>query len=250
MTLRRLGHAGISAACSLFTLFILFAYAGPKDFWATKPYTEWSDKEVEKILHKDSPWTHVLLLNAPTSSVSIGSSGGGGGGSSRGGGGGGGGGGAGGGGGGGSEGPAPIYISWYARPIREAVVRKYMLERPDTAKAQMDAILNFKSEFYEIMVMQGVTGYNPGGRGRDREAMVAKFKTDTCLQKKNNEKIPLANMVTRGALFLQFPRTVDGKPTITAEDKEITLVIRINEANYKYKFKLADMMINDKLELY
>ncbi len=238
-------------ACSL---FILTVYAGPKDFWVTKPYTDWSAKEVEKLLLKDSPWTRVLLLNAPPSM-----SGGGGGGGSKGGGGGGGGGGGMGGDSGGSSGPPPIYLNWYARPIREAVVRQMTLNMPNPSKEQLDAILAHKSEFYEVMV----TGFAPGGGGRgsrggrgtspDAEAAMAKFKEDTCLQKKDGSKIPLANLIvprTRNAsYFLQFAKEIDGKPALTPEDKEVTLVLRVNDNVYRYKFKFADMMIGDKLEL-
>jgi hypothetical protein len=234
----RFGHAAILVACSL---FILVAYAGPKDFWVTKPYTEWTEKEVEKILLKDSPWTHVLLLNAPTSSVSIGSTSSGG---SK---------------GGGSEGPPAIYINWYARPIREAVARNMMLMAPNTTKEQIDGILNHKSQLYEFMLTNHIPGGGSGrggrgGSGAADEAMT-KFKEDTYLLKKNNLKIPLANIVNppprsrNAAYFLQFAKEIDGQPTLTPEDKEVTLVIRINDNVYKYKFKFADMMINDKLEL-
>ncbi len=242
MSSRHFGRAAVLVACSL---FILMAYAGPKDFWVTKPYTEWTAKEVERILLKDSPWTRVLLLNAPSSGGAITSTGGGGG--SRGG---------GGGGGGTTEGPPPIYMNWYARPIREAVARQMMLNAPNTAKEQLDGILNHKSEFYEIML----SGHVPGGGGRGSRGAaggaseaLTKFKEDTCLQQKGGTKIPLANLVMprarNAAAFLQFPKEVNGNPTVKPEEKEITLVIRINEGVYKYKFKFADMMIGDKPEL-
>ena len=263
MTQRRIGHAIICAACSL---FVLLAYAGPKDFWVTKPYTEWSAKEVERILLKDSPWTYQLLLNSSSSGAQIATnSKGGGGGSSKGGGGdtGGGGdsaaGGASGGAGGSSGGPPPIYINWYARPIREALARQTMLLVPNAPQQQIDNILNYKSEFYEVLV----TGMNLGGGGRggregrgaaqSGDSALAKFKEETYLLKKNNMKIPLANLVLprnrNAATHLQFAKEADGKPTLTPEDKEVTLVIRINEQSYKFKFEFAKMMIGDKLEL-
>jgi hypothetical protein len=244
---RWFGRAAISAACSLFALLL---YAGPKDFWVTKPYTEWNAKEVEKILRKTSPWTRTLLENAPTSSVSIGATdtggGGGGGGGGRGGGGRGSGGSSGGGGAQGS--PGEIIINWNARPIREAIARQMMLQSPEVSKQQLDQILSYKPQFFEFFV----TGLSVG-RGRDAEAQLAKFKADTCLQKKNQEKIPLANMVVPRAggqaVTLQFAREVDGKPTLTAADQEVTLCIRIGEHVYKYKFKFADMMVNGQPEI-
>jgi hypothetical protein len=238
---RWFGHAVVSAACSL---FVLFLYAGPKDFWEAKPYTDWSEKEVEKILRKNSPWTRILLENAPTTSVSIGatdSGGGGGGGGGRGGGG-----RSGGGGGGGA--PGEIVINWNALPIRQALARQMMLQNPNVAKQQLDQILNYKPQFFEFFV----TGLMLG-RGRDAEAQLARFKADTCLQKKNQEKIPLANMVMpRGgsqALTLMFAREVDGKPTLTAADQEVTLCIRVGEHIYKYKYKFAEMMVKGELQI-
>jgi hypothetical protein len=249
---RRFVHAVISAACSLFALIL---YAGPKDFWEAKPYTDWSAKEVEKLLRKDSPWTRTLLENAPATAVNIGGTesptkgggtgdlGGAGGGGSKG--------GAGrGSSGGGAAAPAPgeVFITWNSRPIREALARQMMLTNPSVTQQQLDQIVNYKPQFFEFLVM-GL----PLGRGRDAEAQLAKFKTDTCLQKKNQEKIPLANIVTPRApnqpTTLQFAREVDGKPTLTAEDQEVTLVIRIGEHVYKYKFKFADMMVKGQLEI-
>ncbi len=217
-----------------FAMAVVLAYAGPKDFWVTKPYTEWNAKEVEKLLLKDSPWTRVLLLNAP------GEMGGGGGGGSKG----------GGGGGGSSALPPPIYISWNARPIREAAVRQMMLQKPDTAKAQFEAILNRQSQFIEFWV----TGLSTGGRRGGSEFDMEKFKAATYLQKKNQTKIRLAQVVMpqgrNQPMVLQFPRDIDGKPALSLDDKEIVLSIRVGEQTYKLdKFKLADMVIGDKLEI-
>lgn len=128
-----------------------------------------------------------------------------------------------------------------------------MLNAPNTTKEQLDSILNHKSEFYEVML----TGYQIGGRGGrgasgEAAAALAKFKEDTCLQKKDGTKIPLANLAlprTRNSpAFLQFAKELDGKPTLALEDKEITLVIRFDDNVYKYKFKFADMVIGDKPE--
>jgi len=131
---------------------------------------------------------------------------------------------------------------------------------PQMPKAQIDALLNYKSEFFEIMLR----GYSPGGgrgmRGGGQRGGAAtpnealdKFKQDTYLLKKNKEKILLANLVpprgAGGGYFLQFPRTADGKPTLTPEDKEVTLVIRIGDNVFRYVFKFDKMMVKGNLEL-
>jgi len=216
--------AAIAGSC---LLFIVLALAGPKDFWAVKPYTEWTAAEVEKILQKNSPWTHVLLL--------VPSEGGGGRSSAR------------------SPNPSystPVYITWNSRIVREAIVRKTMLELPETPREEIDKVLNYQPPNLEIFVNGPVLG---GGRGAAQAEGIATFKEKTFLQKKNKEKVPLADLVLPGgrggSLTLLFPREVNGQPTVVPEDKEITLVIRIGENNYKFTFKYDDMTVNGKLEI-
>jgi hypothetical protein len=214
--------AAVAGAC----LWLVIGYAGPKDFWSVKPYTEWTAAEVEKILQKNSPWTHVLLL-LPSEGES---------------------------GGRGSKGSpnpsysTPVYIIWNSRIVREAIVRKTMLEAPETPKEQNDKALNYKPQHLEIFVNGPVLGR---GRGAGGEQAVAAFKAKAFLQKKNKVKVSLTDMVMprNGSITLLFPREVDGKPWITPEDKEITLGIRIGENDYKFVFKLANMVVNGNLEI-
>jgi hypothetical protein len=223
-------HALIPAAS---LLLVLFVYAGPKDFWEAKPYTEWSAKEVETLLEKNSPWTQTTLMILDA---------GGGGGGGRG--------GRSGGGGGATPSalPTKVVINWYARPIREALVRRSMLQGLSAPQEQIDQFLNQDSDFLELML----TGISVG-RGRQGGAGLEQFKEQTFLQKKNKDKISLVDVVMpkerEAATVLRFAREIDGKPTVTVEDQEVTLNVRINNQTYKYKFKLADMMIKGKLEI-
>jgi hypothetical protein len=232
-------HSECVAIATVCLFTVLFAYAGPKGFWETKPYTEWTLKEVEKILQNKSPWTQTHLLDTVPTSVQIGSTSTGG--------------------GKGGDVTTKVIINWFARPIRQATARLVMLQNPKFTQAQLDGILNRNPKFIELMVTdlplgrggRGARGGSGGASGAEEE--LAKFKEDTFLQTKAGQKIPIANMVMprgRGeALTLQFAREVDGKPTMTAEDQEITLSIRIGEKVYKFKFKLADMMVGGKLEI-
>jgi hypothetical protein len=188
---------------------------------------------VEKILQNKSPWTQTHLLDTAPGRVQIGST------SS-----------------GGGDVTTKVIINWFARPLREATARYQMLENPKVTKAQLDGILNRSLKFIEVMVTDlplGRGGRGARGGGGDADEEITKFKEATFLQTKAGQRIPLANMIMprgRGqALTLQFAREVDGKPTVTAEDQEITLSIRIGEKTYKFKFKLAEMMVSDKLEI-
>jgi hypothetical protein len=181
---------------------------------------------VEKILKKNSPWTHVLLLLPPSGES-------GGRGSKA------------------SPNPSystPVYVTWNSRIVREAVVRKAMLEAPDTPKEQIDKALNYRPQFLEIFVNGPVLGR---GRGAGSGEAVAAFKEKAFLQKKNKQKVALADFVMAGnnSLTLLFPLEVDGKAWITPDDKEITLGIRIGEGDYKFVFKLANMVVNGNLEI-
>src|SRR5207248_802263 len=49
-------------------VFFVFAFVlAAADFWQSKPATDWSDKEVQKILN-NSPWAHQVSVsvNGPT----------------------------------------------------------------------------------------------------------------------------------------------------------------------------------------
>ncbi len=221
-------------ACGSFFLF-----AGQKNYWESKPYTEWSEKELDKLL-KDSPWTKSVLLNTGPE----GSSASGGGRRSS---------GAGGdeiGTGSGSL-PKPtsrLVITWVARPIREAMAHRLMLTDPGVSKERIEKLLTPNAQFLALLV----NGWTLG-RQADRDAAIASFKKETVLLKKNKEKILLADTVfpqkRDDPLYLRFAREADGKPVLTLADQEVTLVIRVGEDTYRIKFKLADMLIHDKLEL-
>jgi hypothetical protein len=212
-----------------------FIFAGQKNYWESKPYTEWGEKEVDKLL-KDSPWTKSVLLNTMPEGTSA-SGGGRRGGDEM--------------GTGSGSLPKPtsrLVITWVARPIREAMARRLMLTDPGVSKERIDKLLTPNAQFLALLV----NGWTLA-RQADRDAAVASFKKETVLLKKNKEKILLADTVfpqkRDDPLYLRFAREADGKPVLTPADQEVTLVIRVGEDAYRIKFKLAEMRIGDKLEL-
>lgn len=237
-------------------IFVALVYAGEKDFWSTKPYTQWSPKEVDKML-KNSPWAKEITLSAALTGMSgeEGGIGGGAGGEGE----------MGGGGGrtprsgGGSNANAgqqggslsSFVVRWYARPVREALAQRFLLS-PEPPKDTLDKLLKFNSPYYSILIERLPLGGGRGGRGRGGEA-AQQLRQDTYLRKKNKQKIPLADVVmptARGqALVLRFAKEQDGRPTLTVDDKEVELVIKVQDNTYHIKFKLADMVIKNQLEL-
>jgi hypothetical protein len=214
----------------------VFLFAEKKEFWATKPYTEWTQKDVDKLL-KDSPWAKTIPLSqGPELPLSGGRGGRGGEGES-------------GGVGAGSEAyraQPKLVITWYSKPVREAVARRIQLSDPAAPKEQVDQLLNRPaSSFYDLLIV----GWNPG---RNPNAVQA-LREGTYLQKKNKEKLFLKDVLMpqkRGdPLVLRFAREADGKPVLTLDDKEVQLVLKMGDNTIRTTFKLSDMVVNDRLEL-
>jgi hypothetical protein len=229
----------IKYVIALIAVCAVFAVAG-KDFWIEKPYTEWSEKEVKKLL-QNSPWSKTLTLSQAMPSRGGGRGGGGGGGAPP-------------GGMGGARierAPQKATVAWHSRPVREAYARQILLQNPEAPQEQIDRILNYPdTPYYSLLV----TGIMPGrSRGRDRESGMQEFKEQTYLEKKNKEKIVLQEVVMpsgRGQpMILRFPKQVDGTPTLTLEDKSVKLVIRTSNNTIRFSYKLSDMVIGGKLEL-
>jgi hypothetical protein len=233
------------------------------DFWQTKTFTDWSDKEVEKIL-KDSPWARTFSVETGKSK----SSGGGGsnrgmGGGNMGGGGMGGGGrsGRGGGGGGGGTGmprdttntggsnnpqrtaaSSTILIRWLsALPVKQGLARA---QYGGEAATSPDAVRSFeRQETQYVVALIGV----PSKLVKKGDQM----KSNAWLRMKGQDAIPAENakadLRDNGIyLTLYFPR--EGHP-IKAEDGEVDLEVILGAKTVTQKFKLKNMMYNGKLEL-
>jgi hypothetical protein len=217
------------------------------DFWQ-KPYTEWSEKDLAKMM-SNSPW-------AKSVSVSMGGPGGGGpppgpapGGF---------GGGAPGGpqGGGGSEfgpgapGSSPpsfdVVARWQsALPVREAFVRlKFGAEADKSDEAKK--VLEAQERPYEI-VLSGPMGMFLGGK--PGEAAKALSEVSVLSSARTGDIKPIQIQVGKPGkimdVVLAFPRTMP----FTLEDKEVDLTTKLGPSTLKYKFKLKDMVANGKLEM-
>ena len=153
----------------------VLVWAADKDFWDTKPYSEWNDKEVEKLL-KNSPWSRSVTLSmgtmgapgygnesrqqyprtsgaeppgtqtggAESDPVGGGQRGPGGLGDP-------------------SERPSiPLVVHWYSRPVREAFARRVLLRKPEAPKEQVDGLLNYDDPTHFAILITGFPGTMPG----------------------------------------------------------------------------------------
>jgi len=229
------------------------------DFWQTKPYPEWTDKDTQKM-ETNSPWSKQVP-------VSLGE---GGGGSSKGGKGGNrggntselegagngisGGGNAGrsagiqdvGGGAGGGGGAAlTLTVSWRtALPVRQAVAKgKYGAEVATSADAKK--MIGEEQRFYAILV-SGLPGRVLRGSDKMKESLLK----GSSLLVKGKDPIEPSDVQTGGneqramVLFL-FPKTAP----LSLDDKDVEFSTKFGPLMVKQKFHLKDMVFNGKLEL-
>jgi hypothetical protein len=251
--------------CLLLTLAALVAWAA--DFWEAKPYTDWSQKDIQKMM-TNSPWAKQISVavgpamgrgGAPNSPFGGGGRGGRGGAgpvtgdaSTS----------AGGGGGappgaGGLRGDrtpddSPVMVPavrlllrWQtALPVKQALIKaKYGAEAGTSPEAQK---LLEREEQYYVLSVSGLPAYLAPKDDQARQAMAAA----SMLNVKNKDAVAAADVQFQkdgqnlDAYFL-FPR----KSAFSLDDKEIEFVAKLGPVTLKHKFKLKDMVFKGKLEL-
>ena len=210
------------------------AVVAASEFWESKPFTEWSDKEVEKVL-TDSPWAVLMAVPLPNRGpVPTADTGGG----ERGG---------GGRGGGGAEGfgPGPqrvrLTISWRsALPVKEAAARQ-QVGKSGTITDETKAALERDENQYVI----GIQGLPPQYLRPGPNNTITAF-----LRREGKEAIAATQggtqMMRGGALLLVgFPKT----DPITLSDGDVEFDVKMGQFGFKKKFRLKDLVFNGKLAL-
>jgi hypothetical protein len=222
----------------LFCASIICVLAGSAlvaaEFWETKPFREWSDKEARRLL-ENSPWAARIAVPLPNRGPvpTPDSAGGGRGGGGR--------------GGGGPEGfgPEPVRvrltISWSsALPLKLAVARQ-QAGNGGTIPQDAEATLAREDELYVIAIQGLPPQYTRSG---------PTSTIDAFLHRDGKPDIPAtrgASQPARGGaiLFVGFPRT----DPITLADGDVEFEVKIGALGVKKKFKLKDMIFHGRLEL-
>ena len=219
----------------LVSILCLVAGSAPiaADFWETKPFRDWSDKEARKVL-ENSPWAALIAVPLPNRGPvpTPDSAGGGRGGGGR---------------GTGAEGfgPAPVRvrltISWRsALPLKQAIAREQAGDAgaipPDT-----EAALAREDELYVVAIQGLPPQYTQSGPASTIDAF---------LHRDGKPDIPAARGASQPArggaiLFVGFPRT----DPITLADGDVEFEVKIGALGVKKKFKLKDMVFHGRLEL-
>jgi hypothetical protein len=223
------------------------------DFWQTKPYTDWTDKEAQKM-ETNSPWSKLVPVSTGEGGATSGKSGRRGGntseidgtGSSIGSGGGGGknaglqdvGGGSGG-------GTLNILVSWRtALAVRQAVAKeKYGAEAATSPDAKK--MVEEEQKIYAVMI-SGI----PGRALRANDKMKETLLQNTSLIVKGKDPIQASDMQTGGneqrpVIVFIFPKTAP----LSLDDKDVEFSTKLGSITVKQKFHLKDMVFNGKLDL-
>jgi hypothetical protein len=202
---RRLGGA--------VALFVLACSVGlSASFWETKPFTDWSDKEVLELL-SDSPWSRrvrVVLNDAPGGARS-------------------------------TPTRLTLTISWRsALPTKQALVRNQVgLDRPIPPDSQL--ILERQEDFYIVSLSGLPLSYSRA---------TGSLKNETFLQPAHRAPISPSSTIIQPVkdtvmLLFAFPRT----DPITLKDKEVEFVTKLGEIVIRKTFNLKSMVFHGELEL-
>lgn len=214
------------------------------DFWEQKPYTEWSEKEVARVL-EDSPWADKRLFRkegpiqpsrgSRSSQPNINNS------------------------------SAPdasrpdlnairdyVVRFWSALPIRMAWGRRVLLQDSSQAEAVQ--------QYVDSVPFQGliVVGLDCAQRSEIRkleQMTLESFGENTYLELKSQKKKIFPTEYVKPSEFsvgavLVFPRTIDGQEIDFSAEKEIRFRCEIDkDIRLDQKFKIAKMMYKGKLEI-
>jgi hypothetical protein len=201
------------------------------EFWELKPFVEWSPKEADKLL-TDSPWATLIAVPLPNRAPTPTPDGGGGG---R------------GGGGEGREGfgPGPqrvrLTISWRsAIPLKQAAARQQAGKNGTINPEGQEALAREEASY--VIAVQGLPPqYTRTGPNTSLQAF---------LRREGKDPIAAAQagaQMTRGGalLMIGFPRT----DPITLSDNDVEVDIKIDQLEFKKKFKLKEMVYKGQLAL-
>jgi hypothetical protein len=245
----------------VFSLMLLCAW--PASAQKTKPWTEWSEKEAQKIL-SDSAWaqtqtelseTHAgsdsavtrtqsrseardIISSEAARNIESGETLG--------------------------KRNTALSVNYHvcflsAKPIRQAFIRMIELQRPDTPPEKVAELRTFVDRNFGDYIVVTLT---MDGTDKKRLAPAAQeinsadpeaLKLTTYLERKDGKRLPLMDYRAPaqdglGAKFV-FPRSLDGKPFIDVNSGEFRFVAEVGKTvKLNRRFKVAEMMYEGKLE--
>jgi hypothetical protein len=212
--------------------------------WQKKPYGEWSEKEAVNVLN-NSPWgqtqefadttamfdTRKTLDSGQSSRVS-------------------------------ETARTRFRIRFFsAKPIRQATSRlieiKQKGKEDGQLAARLKALVDADFSRYVVITLVIDTAETPNQTGALATILVKQItsdlKSETYLLATGGERVILQEYQPPrqdpfGARFI-FPRTVDGKPIINPDSREVIFHTQLKDGpNFNMRFKVKDMVLDGKLE--
>ena len=228
----------------IFIAIVCFVLAGSAFAQKSKPWTEWSKKDADKMLN-DSAWAQSQTKGEAPPAMDRGA----------------------------NEGrstnaPAsrsPVSTEYNirvrlasAKPIREGLARRIVLTQPEKATELTTQLQTIIDKGFGDFIIVAVNVDAPEGRvAMGQLVPLARSTTATLagkvyLERKDGKRLelleykpPIADGM--GGKFI-FPRTLDGKPFLAPDSDAVRFVLNLDKLKVDAKFKVSGMMYSDKLE--
>ena len=228
----------------IFIAIVCFVLAGSAFAQKSKPWTEWSKKDADKMLN-DSAWAQSQTKGEAPPAMDRGA----------------------------NEGrstnaPAnrsPVSTEYNirvrlasAKPIREGLARRIVLTQPEKATeltTQLQTIID--KGFGDFIIVAVNVDAQEGRVAMGQLAPLARSTTATLagkvyLERKDGKRLELLEYKSpiadgMGGKFI-FPRTLDGKPFLAPDSDAVRFVLNLDKLKVDAKFKVSGMMYSDKLE--
>lgn len=230
--------------CGSVAVLLLTVMAFGAEFWDKKEYTQWSEKECKKLL-ENSPWARDHTDQSARGADSPDAMD--------------------------SRAPFISYLVQFrsAKPIQQAIVRRMQIaNKYDTLSAeQKQQFDKSAAAFFASIPTDGIVvhvSYSTNNQQYYRD-LVRHWQAQTAELLKNSvylsgtkgEKVPLALFAAAGGdqpeFQFIFPRTIDGKPILSPEDKHLRLefdypvIGGLGNGRAFMEFKLDKMKFKDEL---
>lgn len=144
-----------------------------------------------------------------------------------------------------------------AKPVREALARLMLLSQENPSKESLEQLQAFIDRDFGDYVIIAVDikrkGFNDLVQNTFKEATLDLLKENTYLERKDGKRVSLIDYRVPakedgiGVNFV-FPRTVDGKPLLSAENANVRFVCEFNKLKINRSFKISEMMYDGKIE--
>jgi hypothetical protein len=210
------------------------------DPWKEKPWTEWTEKDVKRILDR-SPWASEKRIDSLAEPWER------------------------------DPGPFPeirrrrITIRWLSSLTqREAVVRRMQLQGRTLDAEQVKRVLSPLSEYYAVAVFGTTASELASLESHSKQSaspLTVKRKYDADLAylklQQSKKRISPVTVVPIGEgplhsvahLLFSFPRQIDGKRTIGPDEEKVTFVWEVGKRKIKQAFDLRKMVRDGKPDL-